>query len=753
MRSGQIEITATYLHFTDLIDTDAYRNSIKFAVDFCQNHDLQLRTAMHCDINGWPWSVADILAEYNIPNFCSQIHIDSGTDPLGKRGSVHYHWVLENQHIKSDALTRVPQGFWWVGPGNGRVFHWLNEHYMLGNVLGISSPQPFGADKTRYFYETDYLTSDDLYNIATREVPRYLDHIRKAGYAHNILLLSTGGYYIDNSRPDDRWLEVIAKWNANHEDVQLRTATISEWFEAVNEEIVDEWPSHRVAWPDHWAHGLGSATARIAQVRQTQRRRGDVKKLVELSKSELAAQYFNQSQEQELLSLEHTFGAWSTSARPEDSLNQFQQIWKDLTFHRAALYLDEAAGSALRSLTSIPKGDQQSVLVVPERSTSQHLVHFDGRDQFIEPESHVLVDQNNMAYPIQYDNEKMLQFVAVLPTTEPELNSFVLAEITDKTQVQSLSELPQNVLSNEFWTLQVNLATGSLIQLEDKVQQHNWVDAENAYPFGQIIHEQIIHPMKYHAGVNLARWVALGSATEESKAKLGNSPVYERNTVTFTPNIQRNDGDVFDSIMIAGRSDQLGQLMVTWRIYHQLPVAEMIIDWNKTWNDLPEATYVAFPFATTNARLEFETGGGFFEPGIHAENGQLPGTSQRYYTIQRAAHITDQSHKLLWLPVDAPLVMTNEINYSSWETDPQAWNGLLASMPVNHYWHTNFPVSQHGHIRLRYRFINPTLFETTETAIQSALPRRRFRMDLVIMPEENRDEALVSEYTLPNPLA
>jgi hypothetical protein len=53
VRHGQIEMTAAYLHFTDLIDEDAYRRSLDWVANFCQQYDLPLRTAMHCDINGW----------------------------------------------------------------------------------------------------------------------------------------------------------------------------------------------------------------------------------------------------------------------------------------------------------------------------------------------------------------------------------------------------------------------------------------------------------------------------------------------------------------------------------------------------------------------------------------------------------------------------------------------------------------------------------------------------------------------------
>ena len=67
--------------------------------------------------------------------------------------------------LRPDTPIRVPQAFWWQGPSGGKVLHWLNEHYHLGNVLGVSSPHPFGADKTRYFLETDPLTVAEMEKI------------------------------------------------------------------------------------------------------------------------------------------------------------------------------------------------------------------------------------------------------------------------------------------------------------------------------------------------------------------------------------------------------------------------------------------------------------------------------------------------------------------------------------------------------------------------------------------------------------
>ena len=75
---------------------------------------------------------------------------------------------------------------------------------------------------------------------------------------------------------------------------------------------------------------------------------------------------------------------------------------------------------------------------------------------------------------------------------------------------------------------------------------------------------------------------------------------------------------------------------------------------------------------------------------------------------------------MFWLPLDAPLVLTNEARFDRWESDPYAWNGVLASMPVNHYWHTNFAASQRGHLKFRYRWISAAGFKDGEEAIRRA---------------------------------
>ena len=272
------------------------------------------------------------------------------------------------------------------------------------------------------------------------------------------------------------------------------------------------------------------------------------------------------------------------------------------------------------------------------------------------------------------------------------------------------------------WRLRINAENGSLRSLYELAADREWVNGEHEYGFGQLVHERVVHPWGWKAVGNEQRILALDIANEELKQSYPDVPVFERSSPTIKGEPAITSGTIFDEIKFSSSHTELsGPVSLSWRFYHALPLIELVIDWDKPWSDVPEAAYVTFPFV--GGELDLETGGGFFRPGSHETGGQLPGTCSSYYTMQRAARITGKDGAQgLWLPLDAPLVMTNELNFNRWETEPWTWNGFLASMPVNHYWHTNFPTSQRGPFRLRYRFISQQAFANEAQAIEAVMP-------------------------------
>jgi hypothetical protein len=695
-RTGQIEISASYLHFTDAISPDAYARSFDAAVAFCRRYDVPLRTAMHADINGWSWALPDILAARDIPYFCSMVHIDSGTDPLGVLGSVHQQWVLEwGDFITADAPIRIPHLHRWTGAGGETILHWLNEHYLLGNVLGLSSPHGFHADKTRFFTETDRLTVDDIYATTQRNVPAYVEKLRASGYRHDSLLLSTGGFYVDNAPPDDRWLGIIERWNAEHSDIVLRSCTLAEWCDHIAA-IEPDPPVYAAAWPDHWAHGLGSMSAEIALARRSQRRMPAIQRLVTDSADATAARELERAYSFERFALEHTFNAWSTTARPAASVVPFQHAYKQLHFYRTDLALDDAAGHALRRIYT-PKTSPQLVV---DLVAGQHIVHFSAADVPLDPETQVLVDAAGLSHPFQRDHSGLPAFVFAADAAAAGRAVYTLQPASGNPTRLDTAPLPH--LETPAWRLSLDPVTGGLVSLHAQATGREWV-APHTYGFGQLVHERVTHPYGRQAVSNGAMLRAWG-IDGPGMADWPDQPPTEQTTAHQVGTVHTLRGPVFDALVWQGASAALGTYTSQWRVYHASQVIELHIEWHKRWCDDAEAVYVAFPFTQHGEILQFETSGGLFQPGSHAAGGQIPGTCNSYYTVHSGAAMTsDVGAGLVWLPLDAPLVMPNELRFDRWDIAPWRWNGVLASMPVNHYWHTNFPTSQRGDLTLRYR--------------------------------------------------
>jgi hypothetical protein len=717
VRNGQIELTASYLHFTDLIDADALQRSFAWIVAFCQRHALPLRCAMHCDINGWPWALADQLAGLGVRYFYSAVHLDTSTDPLGARGSVHYQWLLERATmLRRDAPTRHPQAFWWQGPQGGTVLHWLGEHYHLGNALGLSGQAPFPAITTRHYYESDRDDVATLYATACRELPRYLTHLRTNGYQSDTVLIHTSGFYVDNSPPDDRWCRLVERWNADHDSIKLRTATLSEWFETLD---TTDLPTYRVAWPDAWAFGLGSCTALIAENRRNQRRRRALATLATLVPR--AVPMFEEAVQQERFALEHTFSANSACAQPAPLKNMLIENGKARNTLLASLYFDEAAAIALRTL---PTSAARPALLMPPTSGAAGLatLHFSAGDLVLNPATELLQTADGHLYPFQNEQAGLPEYVAVVPFTS-ELTG--LSRVPADHAATAAAGPPTLELRNAAWHLQLDSATGALASLCD-ASGHEWVDQGSSQRFGQLIHETIVHPWGRAAVGNVPRCIALGSASDSARAAFPDQPIFARRVAEISTAPHFQAGPVFDALELTANLGTAGQLQVIWRCYHTLPLVELVLEWDKCWCELPEAAYVTFPFAAPTAQLHFDTSGGLFTPGSHTDGGQLPGTASTFYTVQRGALIESETARLVWLPLDAPLVVPNSIDFNRWETVPWRWNGLLASMPVNHYWHTNFPPSQRGRLRLRYRLGYSALAANRDAAWETAMPHDAF---------------------------
>ncbi len=252
VRDGSIGISASYLNFNELIGYELLLESFRRARDLGTELGVSVDSAMTADINGYGWGYPEAMLAGGVTNLFSCVHTHHGMYPLGR--------------------TQIP--FWWETPSGGRVLVWSGEHYHFGNELGLA---PGAA--------ASYLTKDecdaemihhDHWGVAELRIPRYLAGLRERGYELDIVPVMVSGLRTDNGPPSARIVDMIERWNAEHEDVcRIEMMSLSGFFAELRAEIGKmeiELPTCRGDWPDWWSDGPGGNPTGTRLTREAQRR-------------------------------------------------------------------------------------------------------------------------------------------------------------------------------------------------------------------------------------------------------------------------------------------------------------------------------------------------------------------------------------------------------------------------------------------------------------------------------------------------
>ncbi|MBN1557782.1 MAG: hypothetical protein JW951_06510 [Lentisphaerae bacterium] len=227
MRRGDSELTAFYVHPTDLFDRRLFEATIDRAVRLAAEQDLPLRTAMFSDCPGIAWSAADMLAERGVR------YLSAAPDFI-----MSYPLELERP-------------FWWEGPNGGRVLTWFADWRNMWYAEGLA----------RFALHEDPAR-------ATDKVQAYVAQLHEEGYRWKGLALHAA---MDNQPPRPEILDFVRTFNAAQDGVRVQMATNMQFFEYMEARHGGEFAVHRGAWPDWWANGNASAAYETACSRRAKR--------------------------------------------------------------------------------------------------------------------------------------------------------------------------------------------------------------------------------------------------------------------------------------------------------------------------------------------------------------------------------------------------------------------------------------------------------------------------------------------------
>ncbi len=655
IKAGRVELSALYLQVSDCFAHEEIVRTVDAAREIARRYGFELRSAMNDDVNGFAWSLPQIFRQAGVRYFASGIN-----------------------ETRSRAPLRRPNAFWWESPDGSRILHWNGEHYLFGN------------------YE---LLLHESVDRSAPKVGEYLAKLEARGdYPQDIIAFNVGAWTTDNCPPGRQLSDRVKEWNERFISPRLRLATLHEFFEQMEKRYGPALPVHKLGWPDYWTDGVASTAFetglnRIAhnEIITAEKVSALAAKLDQARTFVFPAAEIRAGHASSMLYDEHTWGAWNSIDAPWSELARGQWAAKSSFAYDAretSRTLLRRGSEALAKLIAAGGATEFAVFnplswtrtdVVPVALPAGPLREAKGKLRVIDRRT-----GSEAKFQLRGDDALL-----VLAKDVPAMGYAVFGvELGGPAAVAGTAERPaagdrHGAIENRFYRVTVDPKTGGIASLFDKDLGRELVDRTCPWPLNTYIYEQ---PEGGRKAVDdmTKRAVFHRSTAETSKVEAGES------------------GPVVSSLVIRSTPKMCSALEQRIVLYNDIKRIDLINVLNKEETFDPEAVYFAFPFAVgpggsvPNAR--FEIAGADMAPGTE----QLPGTTLDWQTAQHWVEFSGKDARVVWSPVEAPLVQFGDINTGKWQTKFVPANAWVFSYAMNNYWMTNFKASQEGLVEFRY---------------------------------------------------
>ena len=646
VEEGRIEVTGMFLNMSEVVDEASYAAFLAPIRTF-REAGLSVTTAMQNDINGAAWCLAD---------YFSQIGIDYLT--MGQHG----HRAL----VPFDKAT----SFWWESPAGNRVLAFRADHYLTGNFWGVHTGRVDAVED---------------------ELLRYLRTMEDRGYPFDRVAVQYSGYPTDNSSPSMTGSELVRQWNERFVWPRLRCATAREFPEWVSREHGEELPVLRVAWPDWWTDGFGSAARESAVARIAQADLVGLEGLLAMQElqgldvPDTLRDEISDVRDSLLFYGEHTFGAAESIREPfsENSVVQWAQksayAWEAV---KRAAVLREGILARFDECLPHSSGARLVVFNTAGFTRSGLLEIYVDHDLLPIDRPFRILDEDRRSVPVRkLRSRDDGSYWALWVDGVPAFGSRVWnVEIEDADVEDSRSSEDGDVLENHFYRVHVDASSGAIQSLYDKELDLELVDPDAEWKLGQIVYE------------------TLGNREQLEAFHLED---YERQSLSAVEIEGITSGPIWQSLSIRGElptCEAPRGVRLEIRLFHDTKRLELHFLARKRRNFDPESIYVAFPFRLPESRILYETLGGIATPG----EDLLPGAASDWQAIQGFAAVQAPDAQVVLTSREIPLVQLGGINTGRFQPIGVVEKSHIYSWVMNNYWTTNFKASQEGDFRWSY---------------------------------------------------
>jgi alpha-mannosidase len=688
IKSGRVEMSGLQLNISDCYGHEELIRAVEYPAELGRRYGFPVRAAMNDDVTGFGWALPQIFSQNGVRYFSTGVN-----------------------ETRSRAPLRRPCPFWWESPDGSRVLEWNGEHYLFANYELL------------------------LHEPLARSAPRLGEYLAKLGargdYPYDLIAFNISAWVTDNCPPGRGLSDRVKEWNEHFVSPRLRLATLHEFFERMEKEYGPRIPVHKLGWPDYWTDGVGSTAFETGLNRLTHGELITAEKVSALAAKlvlDQAKAYgfpgdaIHETYDLSMLYDEHTWGAWNSIDDPWSEMARGQWTLKSSFAYRAreaARTLARRGMEALAKLISA-EGDYEFVVFNPLSWPRTDVVTVTlpaGPLREAKGRLRVVDRRTGSAAKFQMIGEGT---VMILAPNVPSMGYAVFAVEPPGGPEAAPGGAPAappggpaasgNAIENRFYRVTVDPQTGGISRLLDKETGREIVDASCSYPLNAYIYEQPEGGRK--AVDNMGKRAAFRRSTAASaKIERGwRGPLAESLVVTSAPRMCRS----------------LEQRIILYDDFKRIDLVN-VLDKEETFD--PEAVYFAFPFAVgpglpgafseKGGPAPAVDGGRRADRGISAlpgpsvrfeiadgdmapESEQLPGTTRDWLTVQHWVEFSGKDARVVWSPVEAPLVQFGDINTGKWLTKLDLVNAWVFSYAMNNYWMTNFKASQEGRVQFRY---------------------------------------------------
>jgi len=586
--------------------------------------------------------------------------------------------------------------FWWLGPDQrSKVLFFQPGVYANSGSMtkGRATGRPwFGQrdpEKIPPFIQTGTADVNFLKALIERE---------REDYPYDYYVVSWSLW--DNSPLDADLSDAVKNWNEEHAFPHLVIAGAGEIMQMIESKYGDKLPVVEGDFTEYWTDGLGTAAGLIAANRNAKEKLVQAEILWSMLHPGKPAprKDFDEAWRFIALGTEHTWCAENpTEPFFQDAIWKVKQSYFREAGDRTEAMIEKAIAPATdRSAGGLGpiEGPSNGGIVVFNTNSWNHdgLITLSKAESM--PGNRVVDDQGNEVISQRLSTGELLFLASDVPAFASRHYRVVKGEPSSFNGCS----IQGTTLNNHQFSVTISRETGNITELVALSSGRDYADID------------------VNGGLNAFRWMP-GDSDDAVADSVVSVSIAEQ-------------GPLLVELSIVSQAKGCRNVIRNVRLIHNQPWVEILNVVDKLPLVEKDGIHFGFGFDIANAAVRMDIPWGI----VRVEEDQWSMANRNWLTMQRWLDISNEEIGVTWCSLDAPLVECGAMTANqtgTWQGERKPWlkklepNGIIYSWVMNNHWFTNFPLTQDGPVKFRYRILPHGAFDAglaNRFALEQAQP-------------------------------